>query len=138
MNCGLVFCFFMDTATTEIYTYLHTLSLHDALPIVGVTLRGSRSRNFRAPSLEQLFSPVSVSNGPIGYDPCDMDTIGQGHNPAVRLQDCQALFAANPGYGDLATFHDPAENTQPALLSRPEESRVGHERVRKSRYRWSP
>src|SRR3546814_18350304 len=23
----------MDTATTEIYTYLHTLSLHDALPI---------------------------------------------------------------------------------------------------------
>src|SRR3546814_13113233 len=26
-------CFFNDTATTEIYTYLHTLSLHDALPI---------------------------------------------------------------------------------------------------------
>src|SRR3546814_12068733 len=24
---------FKDTATTEIYTYLHTLSLHDALPI---------------------------------------------------------------------------------------------------------
>src|SRR3546814_11705336 len=30
----LVVCFFFnDTATTEIYTYLHTLSLHDALPI---------------------------------------------------------------------------------------------------------
>src|SRR3546814_14574237 len=27
------FCFFNDTATTEIYTYCHTLSLHDALPI---------------------------------------------------------------------------------------------------------
>src|SRR3546814_11439100 len=26
-------CFFNDTATTEIYTYCHTLSLHDALPI---------------------------------------------------------------------------------------------------------
>src|SRR3546814_2372609 len=26
-------CFFNDTATTEIYTYLHTLSLHVALPI---------------------------------------------------------------------------------------------------------
>src|SRR3546814_8102537 len=26
--------FFTDTATTEIYTYLHTLSLHDALPIL--------------------------------------------------------------------------------------------------------
>src|SRR3546814_14281991 len=25
--------FFNDTATTEIYTYRHTLSLHDALPI---------------------------------------------------------------------------------------------------------
>src|SRR3546814_8651216 len=27
------FFFFKDTATTEIYTYCHTLSLHDALPI---------------------------------------------------------------------------------------------------------
>src|SRR3546814_3100807 len=27
--------FFNDTATTEIYTYLHTLSRHDALPIYG-------------------------------------------------------------------------------------------------------
>src|SRR3546814_19469265 len=27
------FLFFNDTATTEIYTYGHTLSLHDALPI---------------------------------------------------------------------------------------------------------
>src|SRR3546814_19779453 len=29
----LFFCFFNDTATTVIYPYLHTLSLHDALPI---------------------------------------------------------------------------------------------------------
>jgi len=29
------FFFFNDTATTEIYTVLHTLSLHDALPIYG-------------------------------------------------------------------------------------------------------
>src|SRR3546814_9379529 len=29
----LCFLFFNDTSTTEIYTYLHTLSLHDALPI---------------------------------------------------------------------------------------------------------
>src|SRR3546814_17985369 len=27
------YLFFNDTATTEIYTYIHTLSLHDALPI---------------------------------------------------------------------------------------------------------
>src|SRR3546814_6065940 len=31
--------FFNDTATTEIYTYLHTLSLHDALPISRLRLR---------------------------------------------------------------------------------------------------
>src|SRR3546814_11109354 len=30
---SILFFFFYDTATTEIYTYLHTLSLHDALPI---------------------------------------------------------------------------------------------------------
>src|SRR3546814_7826499 len=30
---SLFFFFFNDTATTEIYTYRHTLSLHDALPI---------------------------------------------------------------------------------------------------------
>src|SRR3546814_3045217 len=29
-----MFCFFNVTATTEIYTYGHTLSLHDALPIL--------------------------------------------------------------------------------------------------------
>src|SRR3546814_13875573 len=36
--CIVFFCscclFFYDTATTEIYTYSHTLSLHDALPIL--------------------------------------------------------------------------------------------------------
>src|SRR5210317_1338571 len=32
-RCHLSFFFFNDTATTEIYTLSHTLSLHDALPI---------------------------------------------------------------------------------------------------------
>src|SRR3546814_5967132 len=36
-------CFFNDTATTEIYTYGHTLSLHDALPIYGPLSRKSCS-----------------------------------------------------------------------------------------------
>src|SRR3546814_12860952 len=37
-----LFCyiFFNDTATTEIYTYCHTLSLHDALPIYQRDLGG--------------------------------------------------------------------------------------------------
>src|SRR3546814_11166775 len=32
--CFNLFFYFKDTATTEIYTYGHTLSLHDALPIL--------------------------------------------------------------------------------------------------------
>src|SRR3546814_14254430 len=32
----IFFFFFNDTATTEIYTYCHTLSLHDALPISSI------------------------------------------------------------------------------------------------------
>src|SRR3546814_15578239 len=32
-NFWLLFFFFNDTSTTEIYTSLHTLSHHDALPI---------------------------------------------------------------------------------------------------------
>src|SRR3546814_7696579 len=33
VRCLLSLYFFNDTATTDIYTYGHTLSLHDALPI---------------------------------------------------------------------------------------------------------
>src|SRR3546814_17413406 len=34
-HLSTLFFFFKDTATTDIYTYCHTLSLHDALPICG-------------------------------------------------------------------------------------------------------
>src|SRR3546814_6506450 len=37
-------CFFKVTATTEIYTYLHTLPLHDALPISDDRLRSDAGR----------------------------------------------------------------------------------------------
>src|SRR5213075_792808 len=37
-SCHFI-CFFNDTATTEIYTTRHTLSLHDALPISDVGRR---------------------------------------------------------------------------------------------------
>src|SRR3546814_20378323 len=40
--CKCVF-FFNDPATTEIYTYGHTLSLHDALPICKLLLRKTRT-----------------------------------------------------------------------------------------------
>lgn len=90
----------------------------------GVTLRGSRSRNFRAPTLAQLLAPTSSTLGSAGYDPCDADRINSGPNPAVRRTNCLAAFQANSGYGvdpdgtgaglsaaaRLARFQDPAEN----------------------------
>ncbi|MFC6197468.1 TonB-dependent receptor domain-containing protein [Ponticaulis profundi] len=76
----------------------------------GVTIRATKSRNFRAPTLDQLFAPtvVSLSNG--GIDPCDADRIDAGPNPAIRRANCEAEWAANPQYGDLAGFQNPAEN----------------------------
>ena len=82
-----------------------------------ITLRGSRSRNFRAPNLTQLFAPTQVALGAILRDPCDVDRINDGTNPAMRLANCQALFAANPGYGALGSFQDPNENFSGALIT---------------------
>lgn len=90
----------------------------------GVTLRGSRSRNFRAPTLTQILAPSSNTLGSSGYDPCDADRINAGSNPSVRYANCLAAFEANAGYGvdpdgtgagmtaaeRLARFQDPAEN----------------------------
>lgn len=83
----------------------------------GLTVRGSRSRNFRAPSLDQLFAPTRTALANAGWDPCDADRINSGPNPAVRLANCQALFAANPGYGPLATFQNPSENFSNTLVT---------------------
>lgn len=83
----------------------------------GLTVRGSRSRNFRAPSLDQLFAPSRTALANSGWDPCDADRINSGPNPAVRLANCQALFAANPGFGPLATFQNPSENFSTTLVT---------------------
>lgn len=83
----------------------------------GLTIRGSRSRNFRAPNLDQLFSPSRTALSNAGQDPCDADRINSGPNPAVRLANCQALFAANPSFGPLATFQNPSENFSNTLVT---------------------
>src|SRR3546814_14805699 len=49
------FFFFNDTATTEIYTYGHTLSLHDALPISVIWYTA-------------MFSGLSFLKGPMKVD----------------------------------------------------------------------
>jgi iron complex outermembrane receptor protein len=100
--------------------------------IEGLTLRASRSRNFRAPTLYQLFAPTSTAlAGGVG-DPCDSRNINAGPNPSVRAQNCLALFAANPLFGTgsagtapvgasaaarLAGFQDTAVNFSTALVT---------------------
>lgn len=97
----------------------------------GVTLRASRSRNFRAPTLTQLFAPTSTALEAILVDPCDADRITGGPNPDQRRASCLALFQANPAYGTggtgsaapgssaetrLASFQDQSENFNNALV----------------------
>src|SRR3546814_16445731 len=55
-----LFFFFNDTATTEIYTYGHTLSLHDALPISVGEHAGRIGRRTMALRLNE--------NGPAGAE----------------------------------------------------------------------
>src|SRR3546814_20844903 len=43
----IVFFFVNDTATTELYTYGHTLSLHDALPIYAVFVDAAQVAVYR-------------------------------------------------------------------------------------------
>jgi iron complex outermembrane receptor protein len=83
-----------------------------------ITLRASRSRNFRAPSLLQLFDPSSTSLGAVAVDPCDNRSINLGPGgSANRIANCQAQFAANPGYGPLSAFEDTAQNFDTANIT---------------------
>lgn len=78
--------------------------------VEGVTVRATRSRNFRAPTLEQLFAPTNTVLSNAGVDPCDADRIDGGPNPDIRRANCEAEWAANPNYAPLEDFQDPAEN----------------------------
>jgi len=74
----------------------------------GITLRGTKSSNFSQPTLGELIQPPTVGYLP-ATDPCSYTNINGGSNPAARRANCEALFAAHPGYGPLASFYDPSE-----------------------------
>src|SRR3546814_10641156 len=76
----LYICFFFsDTATTEIYTYGHTLSLHDALPFshAGCSCKQDDLRNVVVVSLalqdqhHQAFARTQPCGGAMGKKPQD-------------------------------------------------------------------
>lgn len=100
--------------------------------VPGITLRGNRSRNFRAPTLTQLFAPSSTALASGNLDPCDADRIAGGPNPTQRRAACLALFQANPTYGTggpggaatgasaearLAAFQNSGENFTTTLVT---------------------
>lgn len=76
----------------------------------GLMLRGSRSRNFRAPSLSQVLSPQSTALTGGVQNPCDTRNIDAGPAPEQRRSYCETLFSQNPGWGPLSTFTDPGVN----------------------------
>ena len=88
--------------------------------VQGLTLRASTGTQFRAPSLNDLFAPANTALGAVGGDPCDSRYIGAGVDPAARLANCQALFAAHPSYNGghgLAGYLDPATNFATAAVT---------------------
>src|SRR3546814_2572256 len=57
-----LFFFFNDTATTEIYTYLHTLSLHDALPILSTPFGDTKILSSATPRASRsCFKPPQMT-----------------------------------------------------------------------------
>src|SRR3546814_12527309 len=73
----LVSFFFNDTATTEIYTYGHTLALHDALPIWPACFRQKtddadrpRAKRRAKPRLARFLHLIGQANRTEGDQPC--------------------------------------------------------------------
>jgi outer membrane receptor protein involved in Fe transport len=83
----------------------------------GMSLRGARSRNFRAPSLNQLLAPQTTALTGGVTNPCDTRYVAAGVAPTTRLAYCQALFAANPRWGALSAFTDPGVNNATVLVT---------------------
>src|SRR3546814_8500002 len=112
--CVLFFFFFYDTATTEISTYLHTLSLHDALPIsFGARVAGAG----RCRPLSRLASAYGARKRPgrseeaplyplaAGLDgPCDFGG-GEGRSPqtTIRLRLARGDQRAAPDRGGVSS-----------------------------------
>jgi outer membrane receptor protein involved in Fe transport len=60
-------------------------------PIEDIELRGNFTRSLRAPSLVELFTPVSSAFNTVP-DPCHAPNQAGGTRPATRQANCQALF----------------------------------------------
>lgn len=64
-------------------------------PVTDVTLRGTRTRSFRAPAILELFAPRTPARIAVP-DLCSSANIGAGPAPAVRRANCTAFLARYP------------------------------------------
>src|SRR3546814_11660458 len=87
-----MFFFFKDTATTEIYTYGHTLSLHDALPICEAIRQNLVARDFGAHKGRRTEVEVIADGGAEGR----VVEAGAGHITTAHFG---AGFTAIGGHG---------------------------------------
>lgn len=86
-------------------------------PIKDVQFRGNFTRSFRAPSIVELFAPVTNTFVTVP-DLCAPGAIGAGPVPATRTRNCNAFLAAFPGGTPLsaATATVPGRSGGNALL----------------------
>src|SRR3546814_8180536 len=96
----LYYCFFYnDTATTEIYTYLPTLSLHDARPIYG-----GRKRIEHEAADRQRFRALDQDIGI--FAAVDLERPQQGVGVIVHLE-AVVLFEIGDRFGLLLKDDEP-------------------------------
>jgi iron complex outermembrane receptor protein len=58
-------------------------------PVRDAQFRGNKTRSIRAPAITELFLP-SVPQYSFANDPCDLNYVGQGPDPARRAANCAA------------------------------------------------
>lgn len=64
-------------------------------PFEDLTFRGNYTESIRAPSLVELFAPISQSFS-FADDPCDFRFVDQGPNPDARRQNCLQDIGVDP------------------------------------------
>src|SRR3546814_15418386 len=87
----LVLCLLYGSATTEIYSYWHTLSLHDVLPIAYLVVAADKgtatfSDLANAIALDRGFwlGDAFASGGSVGYDHKGMGITARGAWESVK------------------------------------------------------
>src|SRR3546814_13643863 len=123
--------FFKDTATTEIYTYVHTLSLHDALPILPAArdIEEGQARDEAEDEAEEIGAPALGERGGVGI--ARRGVRRNGRSCAVGVAQAWRPFC-------FALMRSLARWRGAGNCVRSEERRVGKECVGECRSRWVP